>query len=187
MTMTRANVVTLTNLLAHGSGDADLMPDAYDDALDRFGRSSAPFVDTANYTPTDGTVEYSYPATAVALLGVFHGAKQLLEASGAELEAYDEDWRATADTTGTPVAFSFFERDADKVLLFPTPDTTTSNGGTFLYSENRTTDIPEWLVLPLVFDILAEEFSYPSDHQDKEFAAMCNEMAQILKAFTGIL
>jgi hypothetical protein len=185
MTMTRANVVTLTNLIAHGSGDSDLMPDAYDGALDRLARSAAPFVDTEAFTPTDGTAEYSYPSTAVALLGVFHGAKQLPQASSKELEAYDEDWRGADE--GTPVVFSFYERDADKVLLFPTPDTTASDGGTFLFSENRTTDIPEWLALPIVFDILAEEFSYPSDHQDKEYAAMCGEMAQILKAFTGIL
>ena len=185
MTMTRANVITLTNLFAHGSGDADLMPDAYDDALDRIARASSPFVDTEAFTPSDGVAAYSYPSTAVTLISVFHGAKQLIKASSRELEAYDEDWRDADEDT--PVAFTFYEQDADKVLLFPTPSTTAASGGTFLYSENRTTDIPEWLVLPIVFDILAEEFSYPSDHQDKEYAAMCGEMAQILKAFTGIL
>jgi len=185
MTMTRANVITFVNLLAHGKGDTDLMPEAYDDALDRLGRSSSPFVETEAFTPEDGTAEYSYPTKAVALLAVFHGANQLLEASSKELEAYDEDWRDADE--GTPIAFSFYERDADKVLLFPTPDTTAASGGTFLFSENRTTDIPNWLVLPLAFEILAEEFAYPSDHQDTEFASMCAEMGQILKAFTGML
>jgi hypothetical protein len=186
MVMTRTTILTLADSIAHGKGDDSMMQDSYDQFLDDLARTSAPFVADATYTPTDGTAEYSYASTAVKLLAVFHGAVQLPLATARELEAYDEDWRATGATTGTPVVYSFSDRDARKFLLWPTPDTTAASGGTIIYGENRTTDIPVWLALPIVFQILAEEFSYPSQWQDKAMAEVCGQMAKILKEFTGI-
>ncbi len=184
MTMTAANIRTLADNLAHSNTDSNLLTQSTEDVFDRLARSSAPFVDTETYTPTDGTAEYSYPSSAIVILATFHGAKQLPVASSKELEAYDEDWRAADEDT--PVAATFYERDARKVRLFPTPSTTASNGGTFLFAETRTTDIPEWLALPIAFMLLAEEFAYPSDHQDKEMAGACKQMADFLRAFAGI-
>jgi hypothetical protein len=182
--MTRTNIRTLADDLSHSKGDNSMMDDSYDRYLDKLARTSAPFVESANYTPADTVAEYSYPAAAIVLLAVFHGAKQLPPATLGELEAYDEDWRAADDAT--PVVHSFVERDARKVLLWPTPDTTTVNGGTFIYAENRTDDIPVYLGLPIAFQILSEEFAYPSDHQDKEMAEACAQMAKLLKAFVEI-
>jgi hypothetical protein len=184
MVMTRTNVLNLADSLAHSKGDSDTMTDSFDALLERLARTTAPFVETANYTPTDGTAEYSYPSAAVILLAVFHGAKQLPLTSLSELEAYDADWRDADE--GTPVAYSFTERDARKVLLFPTPSTTASDGGTFLYGEQRTTDIPVFVALYIAFEILAEEFAYPSDHQDKEMAEMCAAMAKVLKQLVEV-
>lgn len=186
MVMSRAQIVTLADSLAHGVSASASLQDSFDDVLERLARTTSPFVDTETYTPTDGTAEYSYPSSAVVLLAVFHGAVQLPLTNVKELEAYDEDWRATAATTGTPVAHSFTERDARKVLLFPTPDTTAAAGGTFLFAEQRTTDIPVWLALPIIFEMLSEDFAYPSDHQDKEMSEVCAQMAEILKIYTGI-
>jgi len=187
MTMTRANIVTFADTFAHDTGTDMTLEDSFDDILDRFARSSAPFVDTETFTPTDGTAEYSYPTTAITILAIFHGATHLVVASSSELEAYDEDWRATAATGGTPIAYIFYEGDSRAVRLFPTPDTTEVDNDTFLFGENRTTDIPEWLALPIAFEMLAEEFAYPSGHQDKEMSEACLGMAGFLKAFTGIL
>lgn len=184
MTMTRTTIINLADDLAHSKSDSTLIQESYDDVMERLGRGSAPFVETEAYTPTDGTAEYSYPSAAVTILAVFHGAKQLLPASSKELEAYSATWRATAEDD--PGAYTVYERDARKVRLFPTPSTTESDGGTFLYSEQRTSDIPEWLVLSIVFMMLAEEFAYPSDHQDMEMSAACVKMAEFLKAFTGV-
>lgn len=184
MVMTRTTILTLADSLAHSKGDDSMMQDSYDHFLDKLARTSASFVETEAFTPTDGTAEYSYPTAAIALLAVFHGAVQLPVATMEDLEAYDIDWRSAAE--GTPAVHSFNERDARKVLLWPTPDTTTADGGYFLYAENRTTDIPVYLALVIVFHILAEEFAYPSDHQDKQMAEACAQMAKLLKAFVEI-
>ena len=89
MVMTRTNVITLADSLAHSKGDTSMMTDSYDVFLEKLARTTAPFLESANYTPADGTVEYSYPATAVTLLAVFHGAVQLPKVTMRELEAYD--------------------------------------------------------------------------------------------------
>ena len=186
MAMTRAQIITLADSLAHGASASTPLQDSFDDVLERLAKTTSPFINTETFSPTDGTAEYSYPASAVMLLAVFHGAKQLPIVTGKELEAYDEDWKATAASEGTPIVATYHERDARKVRLFPTPDTTATNGGTFVFAENRTTDIPVWLALPIIFEMLADDFSYPSSHQDKEMAQVCQDMAEILKGFVGI-
>ena len=184
MTMTRTEIIGLADDLAHSVAEDITMTQSYDDILDRLARTTSPFVADEAFTPTDGTAEYDYPTNAVMLLGVFHNGKHLIPVSSGELEAYSASWRATAEQD--PVVYTVFEEDARSIKLFPTPSDTDADGGLFLFAENRTTDIPEWLVLPIVFEILAEEFAYPSDHQDKEFAAACLTMSQFLKAFTGV-
>ena len=59
MTMTRANLVTLADNLAHGKGDSTTLQDSYDDVLDELARGTAPFANTEAFTPTDGTAEYA--------------------------------------------------------------------------------------------------------------------------------
>ncbi len=184
MVMTRTQIRNLADNLAHSKADSSTLEDSYNRLIEKLALTSAPFLDDANYTPTDGTAEYSYPFTAIKLLAVFHGATQLPEATPKELEAYDKDWRAAAEDT--PVVHTFSDRDARKVRLWPTPSTTTSNGGKFIYALRRTSDIPVYLALMLAFHMLAEEFAYPSQWQDKAMAEACAEMAKLLKAFVGV-
>jgi hypothetical protein len=184
MGLTQANITALTNNLAHSKGDSDTMDASYDDVMDRLARTTSPFVNSETFSPTDGTSEYSYPTTAIKLLKVIHSTTDLPEATGKELEAYDDDWRTTAEAT--PAYHGFPERDARKVLLWPTPSTTSTNGGTFIFAEKRTTDIPEWLGIPIALEILSEEMAYPSDHQDMQMADLAWQLAKMLKSFIGI-
>ncbi len=184
MGLTKSNVTTLANNLLHSKGDSDTLSASFDDVMDRLARTTGPFTNTEAYTPTDGTKEYSYPTTAIKLLAAIHGSTELPEATGKELEAIDIDWRSADEDD--PVVHSFVERDARKVLLWPTPDTTTSSGGLFIFTEKREEDIGEWLGLALALEIVGEEMSYPSDHQSMELSAGALKLARILKAFIGI-
>lgn len=157
------------------------MSASYDDIMERFAKRTAPFVDTEVFTPTVNVEEYAYPSSAVRLLAVLVNGKELPQTSLPELETYSKDWRASAVDLGTPIAYTFAERDARQVRIFPRPDSTTADGGTFLFAEKRSTDIPDWLALPIVFLILAEEFAYPSDHQDLEFAKVCAAVGDFLR------
>lgn len=180
--MTEAELTTFVQLLAHGKGQATTLADYFDDSMAALAKTSAPFCDNELFSPTDGTADYSYPASAIRILAVIHGDTQLPYATEQDLENYDGTWRATAATEGTPIAWTTLEESARTVRLYPTPDTTAVNGGTFLFAATRTTDLPEFCILPIAFDMLYQEFSYPSDHQDFEFAKLCNELSETLKA-----
>jgi len=184
MGLTQANITDLANSLAHSKGDADTLAASYEDIMERLARTTAPFVNSATYNPTDGTAEYSYPTAAIVLLAVFHSATQLPEALPSELEACDADWRSADEAT--PVVHTFADRDGRKVRLWPTPAATVPAGGTFVFSELRASDISEWLGIPIALEVLSEEMAYPSDHQDMEFATLSLEVARMLKSFMGI-
>ena len=55
-----------------------------------------------------------------------------------------------------------------------------------IFSEDRSTDIEDYFVLPITFDCIAREFAYPSDHQDLAYAGVCAELAQLLYALAGV-
>ena len=184
MGLTKTNVTDLANALLHSKGDSDTLSASFDDVMDRLARTTGPFTNTEAFTPADGTVEYSYPTTAIKLLTVIHDTTELPEAKPGELEAYDQDWRSADEAD--PVVHSFVERDARKVLLWPTPDTTDSDGGTFIFTEKREEDIGEWLGLALALEIVSEEMSYPSDHQSMELSAGAGQLARLLREFIGI-
>ena len=185
MTMTKTNITDLVHSFAHSKSDSTTRSESYDDTLYQLALRTGPFCDTEAFTPTDGTAEYSYPTDAIRLLAVFIDTKHLMGVSSKELETYSSAWRATSEDT--PFVHTFYERDARKTRLFPTPSTTDADGGTFLFTETRESDIPEWLVLPIMFLILEQELSYPSDHQDKEFAENCALLAKFLRGFCGVL
>jgi hypothetical protein len=174
-------ILDLCKDLAQEIGDSTTLGVAYDDVMERLAKTTVPFVDTASFTPTDGSSTYPYPASAVEILGVFNSGKQLPYAVLPELEAYDDAWRTTDAAEDTPIAYSVTEKNAREIRLFPTPNATDVDGGAFLFSELREDDIPDFLVLPVVFMILSEEFAYPSDHQDLEFAKVCASVAAFFR------
>jgi hypothetical protein len=116
-----------------------------------------------------------------------------------DLEAYDDDWRTLS---GNPWAYTTDEPTARSFDLVPTPDVDSSdfsfpngapfgedfptNAGTIIYSERRTTDLPEWIGVYIAFKILEREFARPSAHQDLKFSGTCAEFAEILWKFGGL-
>jgi hypothetical protein len=195
MTLSKTNITNLANSLAHSLGGTNTLSEAYDRVLDRLARTSSPLVTVSAFTPTDGTKAYNTPTGAAKLLAVFarpDGSSDMLElyeAQQKDLEALDITWRDTQTTEGDPIAYTKADETGgfNYINLFPTPDTTVASGGNYLYADNaETSAVPEHIILPIVYEILAEEFAYPSAHQDMEFSVVCREVAALLSFFIGI-
>ncbi len=199
--MNKTTLISLVGSLAHSKGDSDTQDDAYYRTLDMLARGSSPFVDQASVNTVASTTEYSLSVNAAKVLALFvkpnntAGTEYRLvrEVGLRELELYDKDWRTTQTAEGDPVAYTIVDlagttvTDWTKIRLFPTPDTSVTDGIVYFYADrNEDTNIYDFIALPIVFNILWKEFEYPSDHQDAEFAKLCGEIAGFLRAFVKI-
>lgn len=61
-----------------------------------------------------------------------------------------------------------------------------SNWLTVLYSQFREDDIEDIYALPIALDTLAQEFEYPSQHRDTNFASVCQALSKIIFALIGV-
>ena len=199
--MNKTTLISLVGSLAHSKGDSDTQDDAYYRTLDILARASSPFVDQADVNLVASTTEYSLSTNAAKILALFvkpnnvAGTEYRLvrEVGLRELELYDKDWRTTQAAEDAPIAYTIVDlagttvTDWTKIRLFPTPDTSVTNGIAYFYADrNEATNIYDFIALPIVFNILWKEFEYPSDHQDMEFAKLCSDIAQFLRAFVMI-
>jgi hypothetical protein len=122
----------------------------------------------------------------------------LSQSSEIDLEAYSKEWRTDS---GDPLAYTQDIITARSYRLYPEPDFTSDplipihgqpwgedfpdDSLVLIYSDNREAHIPEFYSLPIAFDTLFREFSYPSDHEDQEFSTICQELSKLLYAFAG--
>ena len=168
------------------------------DAIEEMGKSAAaPLVAIELFDITALDHTYDYDASAVKLIAVFAGTRQLMEATTMDLEAYDDEWRTR---TGTPVAINEGERTAREFALVPIPDTGSDpiigpfflgedypdNTGAQLYTARRDVDIPDWVALFICVRILFKEYARPSPHQDITFADYAKKLAEILWKAAGL-
>ena len=185
MSMTKANVITFADILGHDLSNANTFSGFHDEIMDNLARSErAPFVASATFNVTSGTVAYTFPAAIVKLLGLCSSGTQLNEATLAELEHFNRTWR---DDSGLPIAFTVTEQTPRSIRLYPNPSDSAANSGRWIYSQSPSTGIPNWVALYLTFAILEREFAYPSDHQDKTFSKLCGDIAQIFGMLIGVV
>jgi hypothetical protein len=190
MSLTKAEVTTLLGKFAHSLHETTTTSEFMDVALWELAKNYGPMVGSTTGNLSAPVGIYSFPATAVNLLCVIARNKELSLQSTNDLEYHSITWRDDTVTSGTTDVNAHFSYMVDEVSgrkfsIYPIPSTATTDGYTVVYTEARTTTIPEWLVLPIVFDTLAREFAFPSDHQDKDFAALCAEIATLCYAILG--
>jgi len=196
--MTKAEILDLVNALARQTLNPDTLAIYYDDILAEIGRSpKPPLVEIELFDITAGDHTYNYDASAIKLLAVFAGTKQLLAASTMDMEAYDDDWR---NLTGTPLAYNEGERTAREIALIPIPDADSApifgplpfganyplRIGVQLYSVRRDIKIPDWIALFICMRILSEEYAHPSDYQNIKFSGFCDKLASTLWKAAGL-
>jgi hypothetical protein len=182
--MTEAQLTAFVQLLAHSKGSATTLAYFFDDAMEALAKTSAPFVGTDTDTTVAATAVYSYPTGAVRILAVFIDGELLPYATFMDLENYSTTWK-NATASDTHLAWTTEEQDAKTIRIWPTPSAGTKTI-TFLFATTRTTDLPEFCILPIAFEMLYQEFAYPSDHQDFEFSQLCKEFSAVLKTLIRI-
>jgi len=183
MSVTKANITTLAQYLCQSKANATTFADYFDKVSDELARwPKPPQVATATFNIVSATAAYSFQTAAVEVLAVFAKERELSLQSISDLEVYSKTWQTD---TGDPYAYTFEDQLSRKYLMYPIPDENDTNGGRELYSQSPTSGIVEWLSLPLAFLTMAQEFTYPSDHQDKEFADNCKVLGDLLLRILG--
>lgn len=190
MTMTKAEILLLTQDMARGQANDDTIDVFFDEVLYNLAKSANPLLTNAELVDlTSGTAVYALPPTAIRIRHAFFENKKLFRAKRDQAEAYSSTWRSGS---GDPQAFLTDEETARNFRLYPTPSVSTvwddffidplgddypDNIVALIFNESRTDVIYDWLVYYIVFEILYREFVRPSDHQDIEWAGLCNKLA----------
>ena len=189
--MSKASVLTLIQDLSLSTADATAIERYYRDVV--YDLAAGGWLAQATLVATTAQLgSYSMPDTSVSLLGLFYDDRQLTEEGLRSLEAFDSHWR---DIRGVPIVYVVEGETEGSFLLVPTPEIASKDfifmfGRPFgvefpeyalavVHTETRD-DLPAWLELPVAFKVLALEFMRESDHQDKDFAAACGQLAVVL-------
>jgi len=181
MGITRATLITFANTLINNRGSTGTLGIAFDEVVEHMSQlDNPPIVSSTDLAITAGTARYSRPTACIKLLGIFDRGRQLRPISHHELNAYNITWR---DDTGDPVAYYVEEDNADSVLLYPTPSTTST--GQWLHTQSST-DLPDHLAIYVLCSMIRRELAYPSDHQDKEMSAVWHKIEDIFAALAGL-
>jgi hypothetical protein len=187
--LSKANLATLIGWLSHDLEQSTTTAEFTDAAVWDMAKDSGAMVGATTGDIAVATAVYTFPATARKLLAVIAVDRDLYLADSKQLEHYEMGWRAKTVASGTAaphLAYTVDEISGRKFSIYPIPATGTTDGLVTIYTEARTTTIPEWIALPLAFDVMSREFAYPSDHQDKEFAKICGRVAALLYAILGL-
>lgn len=196
MSLSKAQLTTFASTIAHAEHDTTTFSQFFNDVIDELGRLPDPvFADYAFEAIVSGTAEYSFETAMLRPIAIFLGDNLLPETGEKELEAYSA---TQLSDTGTPVTFTLENVDARKYRVYPIPDGNGSIAGAdwaanypsaalaLIFVEDRSTDIEDYYALPITFDCISREFSYLSDHQDIEYAKVCNSLAKLMYLLAGV-
>lgn len=175
--MTKAEVLALVQDMARDQADDTTISAYHDEVIEELAKSEdPPFVALGNFALTSGVSEYSWPSSAIRPLYMWYDGYQLSQSKEHRLSAYDIEWR---DSSGDPVAWRIDNETARTLRVMPTPDSDSTTTCKILYSQERTTYLHDFIVPYIVFRILYKEFIRPSDHQDIDWAKLCQQVAQL--------
>lgn len=181
--MTKTTITTLVQDMCYSKANAAQLSTYFDDVMEQICKMpNCPFVDTYTDASVAAQADYDFPANAVRIIAIFYNEIPLSYATVAQLEAYDDDWR---NLGADPRFYTFEDATARTFTLAPTPDTS-SDDIVIVYTDNRSTDIEDWIAFSIALSMLSKEFARPSDHQDIKFSEACKVGAQILQQAAGI-
>ncbi len=165
----------------------------YDDIIFDIGHREA-LTQTSLIASVSGTNSYAFPSTAIDLLTVFFGNRELRKTTLQELEAsLGPNWR---DKRGIPIVYLLEEENERTFRLIPQPDVSSGSvsglgfGSNYpdyaigvIYTED-VADVPAYLELPIAVEICARELKNESDHRDLEGAEAFSKLANLMFALT---
>lgn len=196
MSLSKVQLTTFASTISHAQQDSTTFSQFFDDVIDEIGRLPNPvFAERAFEAIDSGTSEYSFETKMLRPLAIFFDDTLLPETTRKALEAYSATQQSD---TGDPFAYTIDDINARKYRVYPEPDASGSISGAdwaanypddalaLIFSEDRSTDIEDYYVLPITFDCLAREFAYPSDHQTIEYAKVCSDLSKLLYYLAGV-
>ena len=190
--MTKAEILTLCTSLSLDLEDDSTISTFFDDVIDDLAQlTMPPFVSGSFIEIAENVDEYAFPSTCLRLLHLIMTDKSITECSEDDISAYSTLWRGDLDT---PLAFTQ-ESLSREFRLYPTPDNdstalapgaTDQLGADFVagwiyafYAEDRSTEMPDYLSIPVALLSLSKAFSMYSNFQDSEFADQCDQLARL--------
>ncbi len=198
--MTRAEVLVILNELALDLGDADSLTIFFDETLRLLALSEEPPWCKAEIKAlSSGTNTYAFEDDMLQIIEMIMHDELLSYASEKSLDAYSEDWQAD---TGTPTDYTTDNVAPRYYRLYPEPDFSSDaiipthgqpwgedwpdDSLALIYADYRESDILDIFALPISFISIAQEFSYPSDHTNLEYATVCKGIVSLLSMLVGV-
>lgn len=180
---TRTAIVALAQTLCYQLGDTTEMTRIFDEIMVELGQDDrawlsqiAVFNGGTIVDPTDRAyLEFPLSLNLVKCLALFFDGRQLSRETVQNLDAITPEWRSRVDD---PLAYVVEGENDRQMRLYPqasvqkSGDTISSveGGPAAIYTETRTTAIPDYLEMPLAWLVLSREFERESPHRDQAFA-----------------
>ena len=186
--MSRADVTQLVQDVSNSQADSVAVERYYDDIVNELGTSEI-ITNAGLISASVGTAVYTLPTDGIKLLLAIYDDTNLSIESRESLDVINTEWRTEK---GNPLSIIPEGEDDRSFRLYPEPDVASASfipifgspvGADYpndsimaIYTERRD-NLPIWLELPLVFEILFREFSRHSNHTDILFASMCQRLS----------
>lgn len=168
-----ARIKTLVNDYALAE-EGTLAVDRYFDAVMRDLAWTEDLIEVSTDTIFAGQTSTTLSAVAVKIVAVFFNGRQLDQISLRSLESFDPRWR---DQKGEPVAYTTEGELTKTIRPYPTPD---SDGTLTIFHTQIQVAVPQWLELPIAFEILSREYGRESNHRDDTFSQLCSQVSGLL-------
>lgn len=188
--MTRASSLTLASQLTLSQLSADRLAPFYDEAIYALG--ALPYLIEATMLDVNANQSiFTFPETTLALLGCWYDSRTLDLMSYADLRAMSPFWQ---DEQGYPVAYTEENLSLRQFRLYPAPTEPGESRGfdpggpfgeanpsfhVFTLGTIFQQDLPSWLELPIILNLLAREYALESPHRDAAFAQGCAQLAHM--------
>lgn len=173
VSLSELRIFSLASNLALG----DVTTSSFDRFFDAVMRDLAwttALIEISTESISSGQTSVTLPTLAMKIVAVFFEDRQLDPISLRSLESFDPQWR---DRRGEPVGYVTEGEGTRTYRLYPVPD---YPGTLTLFHTQLQVAVPQWLELPLAYEILSREFSRESNHRDDTMAQMCEQMSTLL-------
>ena len=170
----RTTIIALAQMLCYSGGDETEMTRIFDELMIELSHDSrAWFVNVASFD----IGAFPLALNVVQLLAAFYEGRQLSRESLQHLDAARPGWR---NLVGAPLAYVTEDQDDRQLLLVPQAVAPPPDAMTIIYTESRTSLIPDVLSLPLAWLVLGREFARESPHRDAAFAEVATALGHHL-------
>ena len=186
---TRTEILAFCDFLSAGLAEQNECLRLYSEVLIELAHDPRAWLSTVAVSNTGLVADNTDPdqleirGGVIKLLAMFYSHRQLTEESIGALNGLNADWR---EHVGEPWGYTRQGEEGRMLRLYPKPRrlpvtgetlSTSTDSAIALYCDQRTTDVPDVMVLPIALLILAREFERESNHRDQAASEVWRAMA----------